>query len=70
MFGEREKNAAKTRAQLGRSLACSTNKTASYAANLVVILPINTIWLLKIISQAVSLTGFFPRSYKLCNRFH
>ena len=43
MFDEREKNAAKTRAKLGRSLTRSTNKTASYAANLVVILPINTI---------------------------
>ena len=42
LFGEREKNAAKTRAKLGPSLARSTNKTASYAANLVVILPINT----------------------------
>ena len=47
MFGEREeKNAAKTRTKLGRSLARSTNKTASYAANLVVIMPINTITLI------------------------
>ena len=43
MFGERKKNAAKTRAKLERSPARSTNQAASYAANLVVILPINTI---------------------------